>query len=80
MHPTMQPGQMRMTERQLELYSYLCSFTEENGFQPSYKDMGGHMGSVSQNAIACHLKAIEKKGYIRIDRRRSRGIAFVGGD
>lgn len=69
-----------MTKRQNELYEYLCAFTEENGFQPSYREMAVHMGCTGLNTIAGHIKAIERKGYIKLGgASKSRAIAFVGG-
>lgn len=53
-----------LTARQREVLSFLTSYVDEHGFAPAFREIGAAIGSRSTNNIACHLKALERKGWI----------------
>lgn len=68
-----------LTNRQKEVASFIGSFMRDNGFAPSVRDIAGKFG-FSVKAAHDHLKALERKGAIRMTRGVSRSIELVDTD
>jgi repressor LexA len=54
-----------LTARQKEIYDFLLRVIREKGYAPSIPEIGARFKIASTNGVADHLKALEKKGYIR---------------
>ncbi|MBI1995864.1 MAG: transcriptional repressor LexA [Deltaproteobacteria bacterium] len=54
-----------LTKRQKAIYDFLLSTIREKGFAPSIPEIGAKFKIASTNGVSDHLKALEKKGYIR---------------
>jgi len=54
-----------LTARQKEIYDFLLKSIRERGFAPSIHEIGRQFKIASTNGVSDHLKALEKKGYIR---------------
>ena len=54
-----------LTYRQKEIYDFLLRTIRENGYAPSIHEIGARFKIASTNGVSDHLKALEKKGYIR---------------
>lgn len=54
-----------LTARQKEIYDFLLKTIREKGFAPSIHEIGRRFEIASTNGVSDHLKALEKKGYIR---------------
>jgi repressor LexA len=54
-----------LTSRQKEIYDFLLKTIREKGYAPSIPEIGAKFQIVSTNGVSDHLKALEKKGYIR---------------
>ena len=54
-----------LTFRQKEIYDFLLKTIREKGFAPSIPEIGRQFKIASTNGVSDHLKALEKKGYIR---------------
>jgi len=54
-----------LTARQKEIYDFLLKSIRERGFAPSIHEIGRRFKIASTNGVSDHLKALEKKGYIR---------------
>lgn len=54
-----------MTEREQEIYDFLVTYTVENGFPPSIKDIMRHSGHKSTSTVAGYLDSLEKKAKLR---------------
>lgn len=68
---------MKLTIRQQEVLNLLIEYKRAHGFPPTTYELTGMLGCRSPNAAATHLKALEKKGAIKITRGVSRGISIV---
>lgn len=55
---------LRLTTRQREVLETLRALTELRGFPPALRELGKALGIGSTNAVADHLRALERKGYI----------------
>lgn len=54
-----------LTHRQRQIYDFLVKIIREKGFAPSIPEIGARFKIASTNGVSDHLKAIERKGYIR---------------
>ena len=60
----------RLTDRQQEVLDFIQTFTEANGVPPTVREIGGRF-HVTPRAAFDHLRALERKGYLR--RRSTEG-------
>src|SRR5215831_16062833 len=68
-----------LTVRQKEIYDFLLRTIREKGYAPSIPEIGRHFKIASTNGVSDHLKALEKKGYIRrIGKRAIEVLSAVG--
>lgn len=65
-----------MTEKQQQIFDFIVWFQSETGYPPSRSEMATAFG-VAVNAISDRLKAIERKGFIEVDKGISRGIRIL---
>lgn len=66
-----------LTKRQRELLDYLTEFIGQNGYAPTFVEIGRRFGFTSLATIHKHLSALEAKGYIRRDWNRVRAIELI---
>lgn len=67
-----------LTKRQKQILMFISEYIDNIGFPPTRTELSEHFGFRSPNAAQSHLLALEKKGVIRIERGRSRGITLTG--
>ena len=74
-----------MTAKQEAIYHFIRKHIETKGFPPAIRDICDEFGISSPNGVMCHLKALQKKGYInRVEKRdnqmraQARGITIPG--
>ena len=65
-----------LTKRQEEILNLIKSHIADFGFPPTRADIAKTLGFKSPNAAEQHLRAIEKKGFIKILSGASRGIVL----
>ncbi|HAV8293939.1 TPA: LexA family transcriptional regulator [Escherichia coli] len=65
-----------LTPCQQQVLDMLISFQKEHGYPPTNQEVATMLGYRSVNAAVEHLRALEKKGIIRIKRGGARGITF----
>jgi len=67
----------RFTSRQREILNFISEFIEKHKFPPTRSELSRHFGFRSPNAAETHLRALEKKAAIGIERGVSRGITLL---
>jgi len=67
---------MELTARQREIFSFIQAFIKERGYPPSVREIGGHF-SIYPRAAFDHLKALERKGYLKRQGSMSRGLEIL---
>ena len=65
---------MKLSTRQQEILDYIQARVEADGLPPTRAEINRHFGFSSPNAAQSHLRALEKKGAIRLNPRLARGI------
>lgn len=73
-----------LTPNQSRIYEYIRNYIQEHGYPPAIRDIGRAFDIVSPNGVMCHLRALQKKGYIQRDEKsdsrggRARAITIPG--
>ena len=67
----------QLTKRQSQIWNFISVFCEEQGYPPTLREIGEHFGIRSTNGVNDHLKALEKKGYLRREDLKSRALRPV---
>jgi len=63
-----------LTKRQQEVLDFISSSIGDCGYPPTLREIGEHFGIKSTNGVNDHLKALEKKGYLRREDLKSRAM------
>ncbi len=67
-----------LTERQREILGFIHSYASEKGYPPTIRQIGARFGIKSPNGVKDHLKALERKGEIKLEPNTARGIDLLG--
>jgi repressor LexA len=65
-----------LTARQREVLEFVKQFMAKAGYPPTVREIGAHFGFVPRS-IFDHLKALERKGYLRRDGAKSRSLQLL---
>ena len=66
-----------ITKRQSEVLGYIKAFVHDRKFPPTIREISENF-SISVKGAYDHVKALEKKQFIRLDTNRSRTIEVLG--
>jgi repressor LexA len=67
---------MKLTAKQKAFLGYLSRYVDEWGRSPSFEEIRSHFGFTSYNAVTTYLKALERKGYIRLPQKQNQKRAI----
>ncbi len=65
---------MAITRRQRQVYDFIADFVQENGYSPSFEEIGVGLGLSSLATVHKHISNLENKGLLKRDYNRSRSI------
>ena len=68
---------MPLTKRQREILTYLSSYSEQNGYAPSFEEIAEQFRYSSLATVHEHLSNLERKGYIKRSYNESRAIEIL---
>jgi len=68
---------MELSPRQQAILEFIRSFTSENGFPPSIREIGKQVGISSTSVVNYNLNVLEKKRLIERSREISRGLRLT---
>ena len=63
-----------LTPKQQQVYDYILDFTARNGYPPSVREIGEHVGLKSPSTVHFHLKGLESAGLIARTEGKTRSI------
>lgn len=66
-----------LTKRQEQTLDFIRQSIEERGYPPTLREIGEYMGIRSTNGVNDHLRALERKGYLRREDMKSRALKVV---
>ncbi|MCA6702365.1 LexA family protein [Klebsiella pneumoniae] len=61
-----------------EVFDLLVAYINQHSYPPTLSELADMLGVSSSNAVLLHLRALERKNFIKLSRRVSRGISIVG--
>jgi repressor LexA len=68
--------QKKLTDKQDLIFHFIKSEIKDSGFPPTVREIGDKF-SITVKGAYDHVKAIEKKGYIRTEQNKSRAIVVL---
>ena len=66
----------QITDRQKEVFVFIENFTKENNYPPTVREISQHF-EISLRAVQDHISALQKKGFISTEQKRSRSIRIL---
>lgn len=66
-----------LTERQRQILEFISKRIQEQGYPPTIREIGEQMGIRSTNGVNDHLKALERKGFLKREGLKSRALRPV---
>lgn len=66
-----------LTSKQEAIYNFICNYLESKGYPPSIREIAEEFDITPKGAYD-HLKALEKKGFIKTEKNKSRAIEILG--
>ena len=54
-----------LTKTQQAILKAICRSIRDTGRQPTIREIGNRFGIASPNGVVCHLKALQRKGYVQ---------------
>jgi repressor LexA len=66
-----------LTDRQRQTLSYIAETVAERGYPPSVREACEALGLASSSTVHSHLKALQRKGYIKVDPTKPRAIEVL---
>ena len=67
---------MELTIRQKEIFDFVRAFIKERGYPPSVREIGQQF-NIYPRAVFDHLKALERKGYLKRRGSMPRGLEVL---
>ena len=67
-----------LTPKQQQIYDFIVSFSNQNGYPPSVREIGEHVGLKSPSTVHFHLKGLEEAGLIAKAEGKTRAITVTG--
>jgi repressor LexA len=68
---------MPLTKRQREILTFLSTYSEANGYAPSFEEIASQFNYNSLATVHEHLSNLERKGYIKRNYNESRAIEIL---
>ena len=66
-----------LTKKQKDIYDFIKSFINENGYAPSYREIGQYFNLSSTGTIAGYISVLESKGYLTKEPADARAVQLV---
>src|SRR5918998_1928088 len=66
-----------LTERQRQTLQYIAETVADRGYPPSVREACEALGLASSSTVHSHLRALQRKGYLRIDPTKPRAVEVL---
>ena len=70
----------RLSDRQRDILQFIGEFQRNRKRPPAVREIGDGVGLSSPCTVYRHLETLEKRGYIKRDKGKARGIELLGDD
>lgn len=68
----------QITDRQQEVLDFISSFSKENNYPPTVREIGEHF-HISLRAVQDHIAALQKKGCLAQTQKKARSFSVITG-
>ena len=75
--PKQGPEESSLTDRQKKVFDAIRAHIDEQGFAPSFREIGKAAGLKSPSSVKHQLQALEDKGFLRVNANKGRAIEVV---
>jgi repressor LexA len=72
------PQKMGVTYKQSVVLEFVAKYCEENGYSPSYQEIGEAVGIASKSGVKRILDVLVERGHLKTMPRRARSLVVVG--
>ena len=69
-----------LTPKQQRIYDFIRDFSRENGYPPTVREIGEHLGLKSPSTVKFHLDNLREAGYLQWDGGKTRSITLLEGE
>ncbi len=66
-----------LTDRQRSILEFIDQQMRDQGYPPSVREIGAHVGLTSPSTVHNHLHSLQKRGYLRRDPAKPRAIEVM---
>ena len=74
------PDESTLTDRQRKVLGAIKKHLAEQGFAPSFREIGEAAGLKSPSSVKHQLQVLDEKGFIRMNANKGRAIEVVSFD
>ncbi len=67
----------KLTRRQREVFEVIIDMIKENEYPPTLKELAETLGAASRNTAVKHLTVLDRKGYLKWEKNKARGIRIL---
>lgn len=67
-----------LSEKQKRILEYIAEATAQQGYPPSVREIGRHVGLRSSSSVHAHLMKLREAGYLEKDDRKTRALVVKG--
>lgn len=66
-----------LTKRQRQILDFINDFIKENGYAPTYREIGDHFGLSSPATIHSHIQGLKEKGFLKVSYNEARSVEVL---
>jgi len=66
-----------LTGRQQEIWDFLVDYVDRQGYPPTVREIGEHVGLASPSTVHAHLANLERAGYLKRDPTKPRALELL---
>jgi repressor LexA len=68
---------LKLTKRQQQIFDFIKRYTQDHGYPPTVRDIGGAIGLTSSSTVHAHLANLERIGVLRRDPTKPRAMEVI---
>ena len=68
----------KLSAKQQQILEYITEATARQGYPPSVREIGDHVGLSSSSSVHAHLIKLREKGYLQKDDHKTRAVVVKG--
>jgi repressor LexA len=69
-------NEARLTKRQQQVYQFIRQYMQKHGYAPTVREIAERFDMASPNGVMCHLRALERKGFIHRTAGHARALTL----